>query len=1000
MGPLSAVSAFIGTRVVPAVLTRLPGGKHGREDEQEEGARKRGDAREPSLERADAARRRTDVGVEASAPSSSAPSSSAPSSSAPSSPPPTPPRRASSSPRDDPPVDPPAPRAARARRPAPLALPTGPSPLGSPPATPSRVVVDARGAPWEDLPFECVERVCLAAGFRSAASAASACASWRAPASSPHLWRALFAARFGRAEADAVAPPRVAASRVDWRAAFRDAVRAERRWAAGRCSRTAAFRACDAGEHPPEDDAAERERGVVGVAVHRGVVVAASLDGATRTFDAATGAPRSTHRPRPPSPPTPPTTPANEPATPTIAPLLCFAARDGVAAAGSAAGDVLIVDVAAGETAATVRVAPPPGGAGAAAVTAVAVGAGVVVAGTSAGAVAMVRIGAGSSSRTTKKGGGGKGEKAPLAASAAPEDACAAPSVDCAPIAFFRDAVTRVAIDPDARLAAAVSGADVAVWSIAAADLSNAAVVARLERSAHRSRGGGGGRELVGPRLAKVRCACFAVVPGEFDSSGAARACVVTGSDDGAIRVFDAASGALLRELAGPPGTTEAEHAGQTPVAWTYEPPPGVSCVAAYCGVVVEGRDDGSVLVWTAALDGCGDDEGEGGGRGAREDDVAAVDDEGERENKRRSANTARRGREPDVRKRSRPAAYRRWWAHADAVTALTVRGGRVVSASRDGGCHVLPLPEDAADEARAWRAAAEKRRAREEESLRVETGGGFGEEGGEGGVFVSRRFLDDDANGGGVRGGGPRETSVGARAIASARAAELGGSGGSSPPPSSPEGRPGGASSLPLRSAAPRRLSSEFTASSLAAQASALAAHASALAAHASSLAAHASSLAAHTAWRGGTSAVSSVAATTAGPRRAAIRARDEAWRVADRLTHGAVSAAAADASVMAESAWVSGVRPAVSAASALGRGAADAAGAVAAEASAAVERVERELSAAGFFARFRADRGGRAFEEHGPVPVWCVDADGETLVTADADGCVVARYFGEPEA
>jgi hypothetical protein len=87
------------------------------------------------------------------------------------------------------------------------------------------------------------------------------------------------------------------------------------------------------------------------------------------------------------------------------------------------------------------------------------------------------------------------------------------------------------------------------------------------------------------------------------------------------------------------------------------------------------------------------------------------------------------------------------------------------------------------------------------------------------------------------------------------------------------------------------------------------------------------------------------------------------------------------------------------VSAASALGRGAADAAGAVAAEASAAVERVERELSA-GFFARFRADQRGRAFEEHGPVPVWCVDADGETLVTADADGCVVARYFGEPEA
>ena len=518
------------------------------------------------------------------------------------------------------------------------------------------------------------------------------------------------------------------------------------------------------------------------------------------------------------------------------------------------------------------RVAPPPGGAGAAAVTAVAVGAGVVVAGTSAGAVAMVRIGAGSSSRTTKKGGGGKGEKAPLAASAAAEDACAAPSVDYAPIAFFRDAVTRVAIDPDARLAAAVSGADVAVWSIAAADLSNAAVT-RLERSAHRSRGGGGPRAHRPPgREGPVRV--LRRRPRGIRFVRRRRACVVTGSDDGAIRVFDAASGALLREPAGPPGTTEAEHAGQTPVAWTYEPPPGVSCVAAYCGVVVEGRDDGSVLVWTAALDGCGDDEGEGGGRGAREDDVAAVDDEGERENKRRSANTARRGREPVVRKRSRPAAYRRWWAHADAVTALTVRGGRVVSASRDGGCHVLPLPEDAADEARAWRAAAEKRRAREEESLRVETGGGFGEEGGEGGVFVSRRFLDDDANGGGVRGGGPRETSVGARDIASARAAELGGSGGSSPPPSSPEGRPGGASSLPLRSAAPRRLSSEFTASSLAAQASALAAHAApSPRTRVRSPRTRARSPRTRLARRHVRG--SSVAATTAGPRRAAIRAR-----------------------------------------------------------------------------------------------------------------------------
>jgi hypothetical protein len=42
-----------------------------------------------------------------------------------------------------------------------------------------------------------------------------------------------------------------------------------------------------------------------------------------------------------------------------------------------------------------------------------------------------------------------------------------------------------------------------------------------------------------------------------------------------------------------------------------------------------------------------------------------------------------------------RPASYRRWWVHTDAVASIVVRGGRVVTVSVDGGCHVLPLPDD-----------------------------------------------------------------------------------------------------------------------------------------------------------------------------------------------------------------------------------------------------------------------------------------------------------------
>jgi hypothetical protein len=40
----------------------------------------------------------------------------------------------------------------------------------------------------------------------------------------------------------------------------------------------------------------------------------------------------------------------------------------------------------------------------------------------------------------------------------------------------------------------------------------------------------------------------------------------------------------------------------------------------------------------------------------------------------------------------TKPASYRRWWAHDDAVTAVVVGEGRVVSTSVDGSAHVLVL--------------------------------------------------------------------------------------------------------------------------------------------------------------------------------------------------------------------------------------------------------------------------------------------------------------------
>ena len=148
----------------------------------------------------------------------------------------------------------------------------------------------------------------------------------------------------------------------------------------------------------------------------------------------------------------------------------------------------------------------------------------------------------------------------------------------------------------------------------------------------------------------------------------------------------------ILRELEGPPGTAEAEHAGQTPVEWQYSPPPGVTALDVWAGQIVEGRDDGSVLHWSGAFD------------GLRFDHELSMDDDGS--HSMPGSQKGQRSSPSRGRSRHRPSAYRRWWVHAERVTAVLARGGRVVSVGGDGECHVMALPEDALRRARATLAA------------------------------------------------------------------------------------------------------------------------------------------------------------------------------------------------------------------------------------------------------------------------------------------------------
>ena len=390
----------------------------------------------------------------------------------------------------------------------------------------------------------------------------------------------------------------------DWRAAFKDAVCTEWRWVVGRCMRT--------------KDWVGHSGRVVHVALHNGRAITAALDGTVRIWDAKSGDCAAVFRRRfdehAQSPGHADADADNDVHTSAenlaaaavdgsggggggggggevgggdgaaaggggdedvggVVPVLCLAAEDGLAVAGSSDGTIAVYDIVAGTRlhSTLARRGDP--------VVCVAIGGGWVVAGLSTGGVEV------RAARDGRHTGGASAAAGMLIAAHPPQ---------------HDDIVRCVDIDAAAGLAAAASGTDVAVWALALSPPPTHLAGGERERGACGFR----------PTQAQhppavwlrghtepVRSLCFA------------RSCalhcpaLVTGGDDATLRVWDAMTGRCLRELEGPPGTSEAEHAGQVPVGWTYRPPPGVTCVTVWAGQVVEGRDDGSVLVWTGVFE-------------------------------------------------------------------------------------------------------------------------------------------------------------------------------------------------------------------------------------------------------------------------------------------------------------------------------------------------------------------------------------------------------------
>ena len=446
----------------------------------------------------------------------------------------------------------------------------------------------ASGVPWDALPEACVHRVLLHAGFRAALCAGATCTSWRRVLDSPHFWKTSFASHFGQEDARffepddrrrfppaGALPPANATSRSDgprhdWRGAFAEETRAQKRWATGRCVAVSALRGGDRTEaaaraatraHFDRQTDRQTDARVAGVAARRGACLVARADGRTSAFDLATGLETRVWRGE------------------TGAPCVCFAhcEASGLCVAGDADGRLAAYDVARGERVwfHTDNTDTRP--------TAVAVGAGVVVVGFADGTTRAFELASGR--RLRARG------------------------------ATMASAVTCAAVDDATGWVAAAAGADVATWPIQLDGNGNGngndgvtwlvgheEPVRCLRFATAAGRGGGGGGEGRGASAAASFTADASARA--RPETRRARPALLTAGDDATTRAWDASSGACVLELEGPPGTTEAEHAGQVPVEWTYTPPPGITALDTWCGLVVEGRADGSVLVWTGALEG------------------------------------------------------------------------------------------------------------------------------------------------------------------------------------------------------------------------------------------------------------------------------------------------------------------------------------------------------------------------------------------------------------
>ena len=648
----------------------------------------------------------------------------------------------------------------------------------------------------------------------------------------------------------------------NWRGSFRAAVATEWRWVAGRCERAVCL-SMDDDDHGPDDheQPANPPAGIVGVALRNGRGFTVSGDGRCRCWDAKSGEAIATwpapSRNEPsssePSPSSSEPSPSSSPSSPHHAnPATCMAHGDGIAVVGYKFDglirgfDVDAADIEPSKVLFTRR-APDR-----TSVTTVALGGGWIVAGTDGGAVVtmsaadgtdVVRLGSdwGWRSSDWEVGGsipGGGSIRAGFSrrtfrANASPR---------------FERGVTACAVDPSGRFAAVAAGAEVVTWTVCDETTREDGDESPLLR---RRRSFGDGLTRCTGHSETVRCMAFVPRPADGPACGglvgsgchgSARSStpfLVTGGDDATIRIWDPVSGRCLRELEGPPGTAEAEHAGQTPVEWRYSPPPGVTCVDVWAGQIVEGRDDGSVLHWSGAFDGLRFDH-----------EVDGLEDVPNPTNRKTDGIATVRGR------RHRPSAYRRWWVHAERVTAVLVRGGRVVSVGDDGECHVMALPEDALRRARATLAAEGRREAEHMRSA---------------GNTWETRDADVAAASEGAESLGSPPPARNQTGIPSSNNSSANNSSNAASGTSPSNWRPGGVNGYH------RRLSSEFM---------------------------NVAARCAHTAWRGGRGAASAVARSTEGLARRTEAAGMRLLESADALSGGAASAAAALANSQAAAA------------------------------------------------------------------------------------------------